>query len=580
MFKSLSHIFAGCLIVSGSLCGTQATFAAQNGATGSSTRLPIMYYAGVIPVQWDKEEVWQDLSRVKKTINRDLSNAVKSSKRFSMLSDELVKSLWKTVAGRKELIADYELSAFINMDISARGDMVILTTRLLSPTLETRLQESDVIPRSWMLQSDHDQISSRLVDLVQRMINRLPLDAHVTSVNGVYTTVSAGTDQNVKIGGKYDVVAANIEKIHPANGSWLSFTTMKTGSIEIIEVKPLSSIGKITSLTFENAVKPGDGIRIEEISGRGRFARGEEPVMLDSANKLDSADIGPAPSIVQPAAPSPASKPVAATPAAATPVASDAPAAATPVASDAPAAPPTTPVSEASGEAPPTDDFTAILLPKGSEMRAWLGLKMWSISVSASAAAKLPTWIFNSVGADVYRNYSETLDYNYGLDLGYGKTGKGSFIGYDFHSGARWHMHLKDILPGTDDVYVGLLASMASVGITGETAGGYDLTLMRLTIGAHGWAKPGFIGDKIEWTGEIFYPLYYSGQFKVKGIRRVIQSGSTMAFRLGGYLGARPTTGWQFGGAFDYESSSWELAKKKSAEYGSIGLLALARRNL
>lgn len=132
-----------------------------------------------------------------------------------MLSDELVKSLWKTVAGRKELVADYELSAFINMDVSARGDMVILTTRLLSPTLETRLQESDVIPRSWMLQSDREQISSRLIDLVQRMINRLPLDAHVTSVTGIYATVSAGTDQNLKIGGKYDVVAANIEKFIP-----------------------------------------------------------------------------------------------------------------------------------------------------------------------------------------------------------------------------------------------------------------------------------------------------------------------------------------------------------------------------
>lgn len=377
---------------------------------------------------------------------------------------------------------------------------------------------------------------------------------------------------------------------------------MKTGTLEIIEVKPLSSIGKITSLTFENSMKPGDGIRIEEISGRSRFARGEEPTLLDSAKKTDSASMQAPPAISRPAASSPAIKsdtaapappapdaatPVTAAPAppvpdAATPVTADpavpAPDAATSVTAD-PSVPPAA-VAATPDEAGPTDSFTAKLLPKGSEMRAWLGLKMWSISGSASAEAKLPTWIFNSVGADVYRNYSGTIDYNYGLDLGYGKTGHGSFLGYDVHSGARWHMHLKDILPGTDDVYIGLLASMASVGNSGETAGGYDLTLLRLTIGAHGWATPGFIGDKVEWTGEIFYPLYYSGQFKMKGTRRAIESGSTMAFRIGGYLGARPTKGWQFGAAFDYESSNWALAKKKSAEYGSLGILGLARRNL
>ena len=231
-------------------------------------------------------------------------------------------------------------------------------------------------------------------------------------------------------------------------------------------------------------------------------------------------------------------------------------------------------------EAAPTDSFTAKMMPKGSEMRTWLGLKMWSISGSASAVAQLPLWIVNSGGADIYRNFSDTIDYNYGLDLGYGKTGSGSFFGYDLHSGGRWHLRLKDILPATDDVYFGLLASMSSVSITGESTGGYDLTLMRLTIGVHGWAKPDFIGDKVEWTGEIFYPLYKSGQFGVKGAHRAIESGSSIAFRLGGYLGARPEAGWQFGGAFDYESSNWELAKNKTAEYGSIGFLALARRSL
>jgi hypothetical protein len=121
---------------------------------------------------------------------------------------------------------------------------------------------------------------------------------------------------------------------------------------------------------------------------------------------------------------------------------------------------------------------------------------------------------------------------------------------------------------------------MTSTNVSGETSDGYTLTMMRLTIGVHGWAEPGFIGDKIEWTGEFFYPLYYSGAFGVKGTSRAINSGSSTAFRLGGYLGERPAEGWQYGAGFEYESNNWSLEKKRSATYGSIGLLALARRSL
>jgi hypothetical protein len=244
-------------------------------------------------------------------------------------------------------------------------------------------------------------------------------------------------------------------------------------------------------------------------------------------------------------------------------------------------APADTAATETPKDAPPaTDDFTAKIMPKGSEMRTYLGLKMWSISGSSAADASLPVWLVNSAGADIFRKFSDTIDFNYGLDLGYGPTGKGSFFGYNLHSGARWHMYLKDILPGADDVYFGLLAGMTSYSISGETSGGYDTTMIRLTAGIHGWAKPDFIGEKIEWTGEIFYPLYYSGQFGVKGKYKNIQSGSSMAFRVGGYFGTRTPETWQYGAAFDYESSSYKLSNNKSADVGSIGLLALARRNL
>ena len=592
------------------------------GATTKITdKLPMLHYAGVIPVQWDKGSSWQDLGHVQKTLDSEFSESVHSSHRFSMVSDELVRSLWKTPAGRKELETDYEVSVYANLDITSRGDMVVITTRLLSPKLDTLLQESDVMQRSWLKDATRDQTSAKLVDLVQRMINRLPLDAHITSVNGNYLTLTGGKEQGIKVGDKFDVLSASISSFHPVHGGWLTFGVAKTGSIEVVELKSMSSIAKITSLDHDNSIKTGQGIHIESISGRSHFAQSAITPTTETAAGAAAATttttaasktatalekVGstknkqpPRPSVEQGAggsltdsnATAPGSVAVGPANEASKDASKEtAPGNSNTVAeNNSKAAPEGGQTDKASDPktdgapsdaAPETDNFTARIMPKGSEMRAWMGMKMWSISGSASATASLPVWIVNSAGADIYRKFSDTIDYSYGADIGYGPTAKGSFFGYNLHSAARWHMYMKDVLPGADDVYLGLMASLASTSITGETSGGYDLTMIKLNLGVHGWARPDFIGDKVEWTGEIFYPLYYSGQFGVKGKFKSIVSGSSTAFRVGAYLGDRPAQGWQYGTAFDYESNSWELQTKKSAAYGSIGILALARRSL
>jgi hypothetical protein len=542
-----------------------ATIMAADATPKKAAPFPVLSYAGVIPVQWAKDDSWQDLGASRKMIDQEFPSAVKDSRRFSMLNDELVASMWRSPAGRKELESDYELNAFLSLDVTARGDMVILTTRLLSPRLETRLQESDVIARRWFLEATRDQAAARLTDLVQRMINRLPVDISVTSVNGAYVTFSGGEEQGIKAGQKFDVLASQISALHPANGSWMSFSSFKTGTVEIIELKSRSSIGRIVSLTHDGAIKPGQGIRVEDISGRNRFARTEEVASEEVPSPAQAASASPAKETPKTPEPLPTSKPAEQK--------LDASAAPNPAAEEKKPEPP-------KDAPPPTDNFTARLMPKGSELRTWLGMRMWSISGSASAAAGLPLWIMNSGGADIFRKFSDTIDYHYGLDLGYGPTKAGSFLGYNLHGGGRWHMYMRDVLPGADDVYFGLLTSLASTSISGESSGGYSLNMVRLTIGVHGWAKPDFIGDKVEWTGELFYPLYYSGEFGVKGTYRAITSGSSLAFRVGGYVGERPADGWQYGAAFDYEGTSWSLEKSKTAEFSVIGLSLLARRSL
>ena len=554
-------------------------------AAQSSGELPTLYYVGIIPVQWGKKADWKNLADARKVIDANFAKAVRSSQRFSFLNDDLVKSLWTTANGRKELEDDYEVSSYISLDMATRGDMAVMTVRLLSPKLQTQLQESDVLAKSALRSGTPENISSRMTDLVQRMLNRLPLDAHITSVNGGYVTLSGGSSQGIKNGQKFDVLAANISSFHPVTGGWLSFATNRTGSIEVVEVKAQSSIARISSLIKENSIKAGQGIRIDEIAGRARFLATEakpltpskavESAATNGASKVESAPT--APSVPQP----PVAQTTTKTPIAAENGLKEMPA------KPADATPPSDQnISKESGNnqpperAPETDKFTARIMTKGSEMRTWAGVRMWSISGSASANASLPAWLVNSVSGSIYRDFSDTIDYNYGVDFGYGPTGDGSFFSYNLHGAGRWHMYMKDVLPGADDVNFGLMANLTSANITGETSGGFDLTMIRLTLGVHGWAKPDFIGQKIEWTGEVFYPLYYSGQFGVKGKFREIVSGSSMAYRIGMYIGDRPAQGWQYGAAFDLEQNSWSLKTGKTAEQSSVGLLVLARRDI
>lgn len=555
-------------------------------SAGSQTELPTLYYAGVIPVQWEKNGPWRELNDARKMIDAEFSPAVRASKRFVFLNDDVARSLWSTDAGRKELERDHELSAFVSLDVASRGDMIVLTARLLSPKLQTHLQESDVVPKTSLVNTSKDKITGRLTDLVLRMINRLPVDAHITSLNGAYVTLSGGTDQGVKVGDKYDVLDTTIVSVHPVNGGWLKFNTSRTGSVEVIEVKSRSAIAKISSLAKDNSVKAGQGVRIQDISGRSRFAADSKAPNPTETVKNSTPPPVSAPEQVEPKPAPPvqadsAANTASVTEAAKTPVTPPATQpASNPVASSPTNEDQTQLPGKPQEEGPSTDNFTARILPKGSEMRTWAGMRMWSVSGSASAKATLPVWLVNAAAADIHRDFSDTIDFNYGVDFGYGPTGDGSFFSYNIHSAGRWHMFMKDLLPGADDVYFGLLASFSSASITGETSGGWDMTMMRFTMGVHGWAKPDFIGEKIEWTGEVFYPLYYSGQFGVKGVFREIISGSTMAYRVGMYVGERPSQGWQYGAAFDFEDNSWSLKTSKKATLSSVGLLALARRNI
>jgi hypothetical protein len=548
-------------------CGVPVVVEAKD---KSNNNIPVLHYAGVIPAQWDKDSDWADLNLVERSLSRDFAEAVRSANRFVVLNDELVKSNWSTVAGRKELEAEYELQVFAALNVSSRGDMVVLTSRLLSPTFDTWLQESDVIPRSWLVEASKEQTVAKLGDLIHRMINRLPLDAHITSVNGNFVTISAGTVQSISVGEEFDVISSKLQSLHPANGSWLTYTNSVAGRVKIIEAKGKSSIAKISSMSHDNSIAVGQGILIESISGRARFARKEPSGTFANAHSKDGNAIVPAMNAdgSAAAAPIPQTTPTtvdSARPAVAQQTPEAAPAAAT-------GAENPTKASEESGA-------LSILAPAGSDLEAYAGLKSWSIGGSGAASTALPLWLVNSVGASVRRPLSDAIVLGYGLDLGYGRTSSGSFFAYGIHGSGVYVMDLK-LFSGADKVFGGLEADIRTISVGGETSGGYDLTTLNLIGGMSGFTDSSLIGTKLDWNAALRFGLQESGRFGVKGNMRNVTGGRGMLLRFLGYIGDRPKDAMQYGGGFEFGSSNYSLANSNSATYNIISLLGLARWNM
>ncbi|MCX6118710.1 MAG: hypothetical protein NT027_14310 [Proteobacteria bacterium] len=587
-FSSLTpvqHFLTKCIIAVGSFAFHSPMIFGKAPSSGSDV-IPVIHYVGVIPVQWDKDDTWTEMDQIKKSLNKDFSESVKSSRRFSAVNDDLVASLWSTPAGRQELSKDYELQAFVALNVSSRGDMVVLTSRILSPDFVTYLQESDVVPRNWLIESDHKQIVDRLTDLIQRMINRLPIDAHVTSINGEFVTVSAGTYQSISVGDQFDVINPKIETLHPANGSWLTFSSSRSGSIKIIESKGRSSIGKIVSMTRENAIAVNHGIRIEAISGRSRFARSDgQETFIATQTGVNNAIVPEMKVDGTPAKKEPESKPAATAPVVETKKDDG------PVKEAAPEEPKKEEASaEKPGESSPT--IAEIFAPAGTELEGYAGLRSWSIGGTGTAKAALPVWLINSIGVLAKRHLSETVSVHYGLDLGYGATGKGSSFGYGIHAAGIYKLKIKAI-EQADFIFGGLEANIKSLSIGGESSSGYNLTLLNLLIGMGGITNSQMLGMKLDWIADLRYSLQETGQFGVtmdvvdtattpnttSAVRskEKVRSGDGLLLRFMGYVGQKPKEGLQYGGGFEFGTGNYGLSNSASATYNVLSLLGLAR---
>ena len=234
-------------------------------------QVPVIHRVGIIPASWQGQDAY-GMENFKEHVAEISVDLINESKRFDVLNNDLVKSLWETPEGRSELKTEFELDSFIHFTIFPKQDHLIMTARILNEDLNIQLQESETIDRANAVGKSRDELKELMRPLTYRLLTRLPVDVSVTSVQGSYVTISGGENQALSVGDKLKIVRATIKAVHPAHGGWNNFEKVVVGAASIIETKPNVSVAKITSQIKEGAIQIGDGATITGLSTRRLFA--------------------------------------------------------------------------------------------------------------------------------------------------------------------------------------------------------------------------------------------------------------------------------------------------------------------
>src|SRR4051794_36950176 len=102
------------------ISGVLLWFCCVTAQAQTSSDFPRLIYSGVIPVQY--EGAFDDLLsiKIKETSNRLFPNAVRASRRFRVINDEVVADLWAKPEGRAELVKQFELDNFLSLTLAKR----------------------------------------------------------------------------------------------------------------------------------------------------------------------------------------------------------------------------------------------------------------------------------------------------------------------------------------------------------------------------------------------------------------------------------------------------------------------------
>jgi hypothetical protein len=543
-------------------------------------QIPSIKQVAVMPIYWQGQfPESHNFGQLKKQIEDIFPKIARASKRFYFTNDVISSDLWATPEGRKELSEEYEIDGFLNLTISSQSDLMQWTVRLLSPSLQNYISESDRIPYSWFLSASPEAISKRLQDLVFRTLNRYPVDVFVTSVQGRYVSLSAGTEQQILEGDELTFYGFTLKSIHPVDSSWLGFNKKLLGKAKVIESKGQTAVAVINSLSYENAIKTGDGASVANIATRRNFQvpklddQRYVPVGIDSAIvqalgedtptvKTEKSLPVPNPSPKNPRLasneqrpkvdPSPSSEPT-----------NDVEA----LGNSAESAPPLSPDTPEESE----QDF----LPIHFKSAQFFGtMENLSFAGSAKMSSRTPDLFLNRFGVKGIHDITEGWQGWYTGSIRMGKTSKGSYTGFNLQAeGLKSIDTLSNRIPSLKQILLGGHARIDSIGVTKENFGGWDGLFLGPTLhllGSHHiveWVQ------MIDFDIHLTYLLIGQGNAGIRGKKRDLDSGSTTEVESSAFFRGK-SEDIEWGALLDIETASWKLSKGSISESNlAIGVL-------
>ncbi len=577
------------LITLAFLVGAGSTLAAST----PLPKLPVIQQVGVIPVQWEGGD--NAVVANKAGIEVAFPEAVRGARRFRVLNDDLISSLWGTADGREELRSQFELQGFVSLTVTPRSDTISLTARLMDSYLKSNLLETEIVTGDWLANAPESAVKERMERLVFRLFNRIPVDVSVTSVQGAYITLSGGAEQGVEAGDRVDLVRAEIKSLHPANGTWLDFQKQNLGTAQVIEVKTYTSVAKLTGQTYDNAVQVGDGARVAAIASRVKFARLAENDNFKDAGNQDTIVVPPLYNGAAPPKPEAPVKPPINAPtqpnapqgAPTMQPANDQPAPAATSTPDQPAPQPqkTAQANKPTADAPPADNGPTLWDDVSKDvtshsmiddMNFYAGPHWWTVKGPTNSAGKFPIWLLNSIGGGITHTLLYKIKTAFGGGLMFGKTGQSSYYGYDSYARMYWEEEMIVADGFIKGWHAGGIATFSGMSVPAGDYGGGDFVRGGGYGGFFGTTHVGENSDRYDWTADYSIMPLTIGRIGYGGTRKVVESAFGWKFSLSA-LQYQPARIIQWGGGLDVSDERQTLKNGRRPHFQEYSLKVLAK---
>lgn len=505
-------------------------------ALPSEPAIPVLNNIGIVPVQWQNPDATFRFKKFQERIEQLWPEIAKSAHRFNLIHQEVSAELWSTPDGRKQLVDTYELQGFVTIAVAVKPDVMTFTTRLLSPDLTTTyLHEVETVAKSWATTAIEEHLHERLQGLLFRMINRLPVDTNITSVQGAFVTLDKGLNQNMRIGQELVINRTFVTDTHPATGAWLKFKQSKLGQAKVIEAKSQSAIAQIQSMSYEGAIKVGDGAKIDELPSRIVFKRLDETPAFEYTNESDNPIIYPKPPVTTPKVIMPMPKTQM----------GQLPKIIPPKVANAEDSPEEQEVEPPEQEEPEDHEEPQFVASKDAppNLNITGAVRMWSASGPAGikVSASLPLWLLNSFQV----KYGELLDETMGWEalgrLELGDTSNGSYGGFGAGGSFFYRLHLD----APSYLQLGGRLEFYSIGVSSERYGGEDVFKI-VPYGKYiDRTYLDFLGSEIEYYGYLDYSPLASGKVGLRKAKQNVSGYSGWHLKVGASMVApNPDIWW------------------------------------